>query len=204
MNIKAIVFDYGKVICLPPDPEIIELLAERAGVEKNKFETTLWTLRSEYDRGTLNSKEYYKKVLGSLEVDLDDTSIDEMIEMDLASWKHINTGTVALMEDVKKAGYILGILSNMPHDFLAWARKNNPVFSLPHKSLFSCEVGLLKPEPAIYRELLSLLSVESEEVVFFDDNEENVKGAADLGIRAFLWKSPEEARTELRSLGIRL
>jgi len=111
---------------------------------------------------------------------------------------------VSIMEDVKKSGYILGILSNMPHDFLAWARDNVPVFSLASVSLFSCEVGLVKPEEAIYRKLLSLLGLDGNEVVFFDDNADNVKIAKSLGIEAFLWESPESARRVLSSLGVKL
>jgi putative hydrolase of the HAD superfamily len=134
--------------------------------------------------------------------------IDKLIETDSDSWKNINMETVALMEDVKKAGYTLGILSNMPHDFLAWARKTLPVFSLPQVGLFSCEVNLVKPEQAIYQKLLSMLSAEgvafAGEVVFFDDKIENIKGAESVGINALLWKDAESARRELFSLGVSL
>ena len=204
MSIKAVVFDYGQVISLPQDPKVIDTLAKRVGAEREKFESILWSLRSEYDRGTINSKEYYRKIISRLGVSLDDDSIDEMVKIDLESWKNINTETVRLMEDVKKAGYTLGILSNMPYDFLAWARKNIPVFSLPHISLFSCELNLIKPEKAIYEALLSMLKIESEELVFFDDKLENIKAAKAMGIKAILWESPESARRELLSLGIKL
>ena len=204
MNIKAIVFDYGQVICYPPDPKVMDRLAVRAGVEREKLEALLWPLRNEYDRGTETGRQYYRRVLSRLGVSMDDKGIDEMLAIDQESWVNINNGTVALMEDVKKAGYTLGILSNMPHDFLARARRTIPAFSLPHVSLFSCEVNLIKPEEAIYRKLLSMVGVESGELVFFDDNAENIKGARAIGIEAFLWKDPENARRELSSLGVRL
>ena len=204
MNIKAVVFDYGQVICFPQDPKLLGSFARRIGVDREKFESLVWTLREGYDRGTLTSREYYKEILSRLGVSMDDKSIDEMAEKDLDSWKNINGGTVSIMEDVKKSGYILGILSNMPHDFLVWARENVPVFSLASVSLFSCEVGLVKPEEAIYRKLLSLLGLDGNEVVFFDDNADNVKIAKSLGIEAFLWESPESARRVLSSLGVKL
>ena len=202
--IKAVVFDYGQVISLPQDPKVMDLLAAKAGVAREKFESLLWSLRNEYDRGTVTGREYYKDLLSRFSVSMDEKSIDEMIAIDLASWRNIDSGTVALMEDVKKAGYILGILSNMPHDFLVWARKNIPVFSLSDVSLFSCEVNLIKPEEAIYRKLLSLIGLEGRELVFFDDNAENVKGAEALGINALLWNGSENARRELESLGVTL
>ena len=204
MNIKAIVFDYGQVISFPPDPKNIDRLAEKAGAARDRFESLLWGLRREYDRGTINEREYFKEIFSQLNISVDDKTLDEMIQIDHDTWKNINPGTVALMEDVKKAGYILGILSNMPHDFLAWARENIPVFSLPQVALFSCEVNLIKPDEAIYRKLLSMAGVEGGELVFFDDNAENVKSARALGIQAFLWENPEKARSELLALGVRL
>jgi len=204
LNIKAVVFDYGNVICFPQDAEVMDILAKRVGVEKKKFETTLWGLRGEYDRGIWSSTEYYKTVLSSLGVTVDDKSIDEMVEIDLKSWRNINEGTVRLMKEVKAAGFTLGILSNMPHDFLAWARKNIPVFSVSQVSIFSCEENLIKPDKAIFKTLIKRLGVESGEIVFFDDNAENIKSALALGIKAFLWESPEKARQDLSSLGVRL
>ena len=208
MNIKAVIFDYGQVISLPQDPAAIDRMAEIAGVERGKFESVLWALRDEYDRGTVSAREYYRDVFAKLSVEANINIIDRIIETDFNSWKNINQETAALMEDVKKAGYTLGILSNIPHDFLAWARKTLPVFSLPQVGLFYCELNLVKPEQAIYQELLSMLGargvVSGGEVVFFDDKIENIKGAESLGINALLWKDAESARRELLSLGVSL
>jgi putative hydrolase of the HAD superfamily len=199
--IKAIVFDYGKVISFPPERKTMERLASMAGVDVGIFESLLWELRGEYDRGTISAGEYYGRLLSRLNVRLDEETIAVMIEMDWKSWGNLNPATVRLMEDVKAAGFILGILSNMPHDFLTFARKNFPPFSLPDVGLFSCEVNLIKPEAAIYHKLLSLLKCPPEEVVFFDDNQDNITAAAAIGIHAFLWKDPETARQDLYALG---
>jgi len=204
LSIKAVVFDYGNVISLPQDPKVMDVLAERVGVEKEKFVSALWTLRDEYDRGTISAKGYFKTVLSSLAVSMNDKSIDELIAIDTNSWKNINTETEALMKELKAAGYLVGILSNMPLDFLHWARKNIPVFSLPHFGVFSCEVNLIKPEEAIYRKLLSIAGVEAPELVFLDDKAENVTGARAVGMEAILWENVENARRELISLGVKL
>jgi len=204
LSIKAVVFDYGNVISLHQDPKTMDELAGRVGVERDKFVSTLWSLRREYDRGTISSIEYFKIVLSALEVSMDEKNIEELIEIDTNSWKNINTETESLMKEIKAAGYLVGILSNMPGDFLAWARKNLPVFSLPHIGLYSCDVNLVKPEEAIYRKLLSMFGVEADELVFFDDKDENIKGAEAIGIKAILWVNPKEARRKLISLGVKL
>jgi putative hydrolase of the HAD superfamily len=204
LSIKAVVFDYGNVISLNQDPKVMDELARRVGVEREKFVSTLWSLRREYDRGTISSIEYFKIVLSALTISMDEKSIEELIEIDTNSWKNINTETESLMKEIKEAGYLVGILSNMPGDFLAWARKNLPVFSLPHIGLYSCDVNLVKPEEAIYQKLLSMSGVEADELVFFDDKVENIKGAEAIGIKAILWENPKEARRELISLGVKL
>ena len=204
MSIKAVVFDYGQVISFPQDPRVLDILAERAGVRREEFEPVLWARRTEYDRGNIDAREYYTQVLSCLGIKKSIKDIDEMIEIDVESWKKVNPGTVALMEDVKKAGLKLGILSNMPHHFLIWARENIPVFSLPHIGLYSCEVNLVKPEKAIYEKLLSMLDISGGELVFFDDITENINAAVSVGIKAFQWKDPETARQKLLSLGLEL
>jgi putative hydrolase of the HAD superfamily len=204
LSIKAVVFDYGNVISLQQDPKVMDELAARVGVERDRFESALWSLRGDYDRGIIGAKEYFKTVLSSLAIFMDEKSIEEIIEIDTNSWKNVNTETEALMKELKAARYLLGILSNVPREFLAWAKKNSPVFSLPHVGLYSCDVNLVKPEEAIYRKLLSMLGVEPSELVFFDDKAENIAGAKALGMEAILWKNVEDARRELLSLGVKL
>jgi putative hydrolase of the HAD superfamily len=202
MSIKAIVFDFGKVISFPQEDSVMEELAAIAGLEVKTLDSLVWKYRGEYDRGVCLGKEYYRTILQYAGVTLDDPTLERMVQIDLNSWTRINPETVALMEGVKKAGYTLGILSNMPHDFLAMARASFPVFTLPDVGVFSCEVGFIKPEEAIYRVLLQRLSCEPAEVVFFDDIPINVDKAKILGIQAFLWQDPGTARRELKQAGI--
>ncbi|MDR2535063.1 MAG: HAD family phosphatase [Treponema sp.] len=202
MAIQAVVFDFGKVISFPPEASVMETLASIAGVAKPVMDDLVWKYRGDYDRGTVSAKAYYQTVLEHGGVSVSESDIERMIQIDLQSWTHINPETVALMEAVKRAGYTLGILSNMPHDFLALARSSFPVFGLPQVSVFSCEVGSIKPEEEIYRVLLDKASCKPEDVVFFDDIPINVDKAKDLGIQAFLWKSPKDARSVMRRIGI--
>jgi putative hydrolase of the HAD superfamily len=200
--IQAVVFDYGKVICLSPPDSVMDELASLAGLDRGILEPLVWSRRGEYDRGLINGKDYYRALLATRGISLDDGVLEKMVDIDLSSWTRINPGTLALMEDIKKAGLTLGILSNMPREFLEIARRTLPVFKLPDVGLYSCEAGFIKPEAAIYGALLSALGCKPGAVVFFDDIPENVEGASRLGIRAFLWRDPETARKNLEHLGL--
>jgi putative hydrolase of the HAD superfamily len=202
--IKAVAFDYGNVISFPPDHGVMDEIAALAGAKREDLEQAVWKLRCDYDRGTVNGAEYYARVAGDIGVTIDKDTAKKMAVIDMFSWKRVNPATVILMEEIKKAGYTLGILSNMPFDFLEYARKNLPVFSLPQVGIFSCEVNVIKPEEAIYRKLVSALGCRSDEAVFFDDIQANVDKARELKINAFLWKDAENARRELAGLGVNL
>jgi putative hydrolase of the HAD superfamily len=196
---KAVVFDFGKVISFPPEPGFMADLASIAGMDVKTMDALVWAYRPEYDRGTLSGTDYYRSILGP---GLDESRAARLVQRDVDAWKHINPDTVSLMEEVKAAGYTLGILSNMPREFLSWARENLPVFRLPELGVFSCETGSIKPETPIYETLLRRLSCRPEEVVFFDDTPVNVEQACSLGIRALVWQGPETARSALRRMQI--
>jgi len=209
LDIKAVIFDYGQVISLPLDPMAVDRLAKRARVPTDIFEPMLWSLRDEFDRGTVSGKDYYKDLLSRLGAGMDDAGIEEILAMDFDNWKNIDGETVSLMEDLKKAGYTLGILSNMPGDFRGWAQENIPAFALADVGVFSCDVKSIKPEEPIYRKLLEMLesrisNLHASQVVFFDDKPENIEGARALGIEGFVWKNAANARRELAELGVNL
>ena len=201
-KIKAIVFDYGGVICFPPSGTVMDEIAALAGIRPEIFKPLYTKQRRDYDRGKFSVSVFYKNILAELNIKLDEEKIMEMSRLDHDSWKKINPAAVRLMEEIKKAGFILGILSNMPHDFLEYLRGVSLVYDLPHAAIYSCEAGCIKPEAAIYELLLSKLKCRAGELVFFDDVKENVDKALETGIEARLWENCEKARKDLTELGV--
>ncbi|GHV96016.1 haloacid dehalogenase [Spirochaetia bacterium] len=198
--IKAVVFDYGGVICFPPSPENEEALGRLIGLSVESLRELNRKYRGEYDRGTYNSRDYYKFILSEAGIFPDDASLERIGQTDMDSWKRLNPDTVQLMRDIKAAGFTLGILSNMPHDFLAWGRQNIPVFNEADPAIFSCDFNLIKPEAAIYEKMRELTGCAFEEIVFFDDIPNNIAMAGKLGIRGIIWEGPEAARETLKKI----
>jgi len=66
--------------------------------------------------------------------------------------------------------------------------------------VISAQVGLMKPDPAIYRLTLERLGVEPQEAVFLDDVLDNVEAASSLGIHTVHFVGREEAVCELEEL----
>ena len=65
--------------------------------------------------------------------------------------------------------------------------------------IWSCEHGIIKPDPAIYDLCLQQLNCEPQRVLFFDDRPRNVEAAQTLGIEAYVFESDEHAAAIVRS-----
>jgi putative hydrolase of the HAD superfamily len=201
MAIKAVVFDFGKVISLPPVPGTQEKLAALTGIPVDTLRTLDLKHRGNLlDRGICNTQEYYRRLISFAGLPPVEENMEEITRTDLDAWKRVNNETVELMRDVKGMGYKTAILSNMPHDFLVWARENIPVFSEVDAAIFSCDLNIVKPEEAIYRALVAALGCLPREVVFFDDLEDNIAAARALGIHGFVFTGSAAARRELKAL----
>ncbi|GHT72034.1 phosphatase [Spirochaetia bacterium] len=203
MSIKAVVFDFGNVICFPPPEGQREKIAAMAGLPLHTLDELDRQYRGDlFDRGTLDTKGYYKFILEQAGVFPGDEALQKIAQADSDGWKKMNPGTEALIREIQRAGFKLGILSNMPRDFLAWGRAHIGFFRTADVGIFSCELGFIKPETPIYEALLAALGCRAEEVVFFDDVQDNIDKAVSLGILGFLWKDPETARKDLRSVHV--
>jgi putative hydrolase of the HAD superfamily len=66
----------------------------------------------------------------------------------------------------------------------------------------SCYLGLRKPDLAIYKRALDILGRPAERILFIDDREENVAGAAAAGMRTIRFQGADALRQELVSLGV--
>ena len=202
MDIKAAAFDYGGVICFLPPPETGRELERLTGVSFETLRELHRQYRGGYDRGDYAAtKDYYRFILSRAGVFPDDAALERAARAEMDGWKRVNSETVRLMRDIKAAGFTLGILSNMPGDFLAWARNNIPVFGEADAAVFSCEERLIKPEAAVYEKLRERAGCGYGEIVFFDDLPDNIAAARSLGIQGFVWEGPEAARKTLKSLG---
>lgn len=99
-----------------------------------------------------------------------------------------------------KIFYKTGILSN------AWSDSRNALeqeigdLDIFTSIVYSAEVGLMKPDPAIYVKTLELMQVEPESAIFVDDTEENVAAANELGIRGLLFKSTAQVKADILAM----
>ena len=71
-----------------------------------------------------------------------------------------------------------------------------------HDWIASCDVGLRKPDPEIYRLALSRAGVSPKEVMYVDDRPEMVEGGRSVGLQAIRFESCRQLAQALRAAGV--
>jgi putative hydrolase of the HAD superfamily len=105
------------------------------------------------------------------------------------------------VRSLRTEGYKLGLITNNVREGSAMWRSLVPVDELFDVVVDSSEVGMRKPNPAIYLYALARLGdVPPQEAVFLDDSPGNVVGAQRAGLQAILVDDPEAAVVALDAL----
>jgi putative hydrolase of the HAD superfamily len=188
MALQALILDYGNVLSQPQDEQWFEVVAADVGVPPDTFRAAYWQHRLLYDRG-LPAREYWGRVLETLGAGSrsrnDGRVIDRLIDADVASWTQYREDMWMLARSFRDGGGRSAFLSNGVPEAMARIREDRPLEAWFDTVVVSCEVGVAKPDPAIYRLCLSRIGTPPHDALFVDDRPENLEAAARLGIQTF-------------------
>ena len=62
----------------------------------------------------------------------------------------------------------------------------------------------MKPSHEIYHHVMKSLGTRSEELLFIDDLEQNVRGAQEVGIQGILFAGVESLKKRLQKIGFKI
>ena len=112
--------------------------------------------------------------------------------------------TVAVLEELVAADVPLWALTNWSAETFALVRRNPTYRFLDRfREIFvSGELGLVKPDPAIYRHALAAIGRQPRECLFVDDAPKNVAAAAALGLHAHRFTDAPALRATLAAQGL--
>jgi putative hydrolase of the HAD superfamily len=98
---------------------------------------------------------------------------------------------IPTLKELKKK-YTLCLLSNTD-SFSAQALRRHGLFSYIDHQCLSCDVGHIKPDPAIFELMLEKLNLNPSEVVMVGDNiSDDLMPSSELGIRTILIKRDQK------------
>ena len=202
LALRAVVFDYGIVLTGPPCAEAWEAMKRITGLPEERFRPLFWDDRPAYHEGKLNGIGYWQNFLAKAGLPQDEAMVEKLNGWDMRLWTVENPLMVAWQIQLKERGLKTAILSNMGDAVLesvlrafAWINR----FDL---CVWSYQLGIAKPDPAIYLYTLDKLGTHPEETLFIDDKRENVWAARALGIQAIEYVSVDQLRRELIASGL--
>lgn len=114
----------------------------------------------------------------------------------------VNADVVEYVHKVRRAGYITCICSNNFETRIRELNKKFDFISNFDVSVFSYEVGVMKPDKKIFEVLINRAGVEPNELVYSDDSAEKLGGALELGINAFVYENFDQFKNKLSFLGV--
>lgn len=96
----------------------------------------------------------------------------------------------------------LSLLSNTDPIHVKHFESQFEIFSLFPVRLYSCEVGLRKPSPAIYQEAITAIGAAAERVLYVDDVKEFVEAGERAGLQGYHYQSPTALTAHLCERGL--
>ncbi|SEI59837.1 putative hydrolase of the HAD superfamily [Dyadobacter koreensis] len=195
-RIKNIIFDLGDVILNIDVPLASSSFGKLSGREQHEILTLF------------KEKELFRLFeTGLVDEDAFRNMIRELLEFPDWSEEIIDTAWNSLLLDIPPArielikelgkNYRLFLLSNTSsihikqvNKILHAASGVEKLDDLFEKVYLSYEMGLMKPDPAIYLQVLKESGLVAEETLFLDDNADNIAAAAKLGIDTILVQKP--------------
>lgn len=202
MSLRAVVLDYGIVLTGQPDPAAHAALVRITGLPLDRFESLYWADRPAYDEGKLTGLAVWRKFLREADLPPDEAMVEELNRWDARMWTVQNPVMVAWQSAIKERGLLTAILSNIGDSVLESVERE---FDWIHRFdvlVWSCQLGVVKPNPAIYRHTLAELGVQPEETLFIDDKRPNVEAARALGIQTIEFSTVEQLRASLIATGL--
>lgn len=196
--IKAVIFDMGGVILRSEDQSPRDILAESLGITHQElirqvFDTETARLATV---GRITEEEHWQSVADHFGLDAQAlTAFQEQF------WAG-DRADRSLLEfiDGLRPRYQTALLSN------AWGgarqvltEKYNALYPFD-VIVYSAEVGLAKPDAAIYQLTLQKLGVQPQESIFVDDFIQNVEAAQALGIHAVRFLHAAQAMSDVRQI----
>ncbi|MBR2528397.1 MAG: HAD family phosphatase [Blautia sp.] len=199
--IRNIIFDMGGVLIRFDRAFFIQRLGigpeDEALLMREVFRSLEW---ARMDRGSLTDAEAAVSICARVPEHLHD-AVRRLVSMWDRPILPIE-GMEELIRELKEKGYHIFLLSNASfrqHDY--WPRI--PASRYFEDTLVSADVGLVKPQPEIYRLAFEKFRIKPEESVFIDDAPANIEGAYYVGMPGIIFNDDVAAvRKQLAALGV--
>ncbi len=197
MTIRAIIFDFGRVISAQKPMSLFRGYEEELGIEPGSLNPIMFGSQAWEDAlvGRKTSEEFWRAIGPQLNLHTPEAidAFDQRYRADEA----LNEGVAELIRRLRAEDrYKLAVLSNSPPGLARWLDEWG-ILDLFDVVFCSGDEGVKKPDPAAFEITLERLGVEPEEAVFIDDTTGHVQTARSLGLKGILFTTAEALADDL-------
>lgn len=197
-RIQAVLFDFAGVITTSPWGAMAEAGGGSLELLIGPYEEDTDHPWHRVERGEIALAEWAEEVRRH--------GAEQGVEVDfsplaaLLSEMQLHHQVLEKIRELRGAGYRTALVTNNVREGSNTWRSMLPLDELFDVVVDSSEIGVRKPNPAIFEHALEQLGVEPAQAVFLDDSPGNVLGARRAGMHAIEVRDPDEALAELDSL----
>lgn len=188
MTVKAIIFDCFGVLSVDPRTHTISKVAA-------PHRERLGELFNQSDYGYLTTQEFVQQA-----AELTGMTSESFYEENLGRYVR-NDELLELIRHLKKA-YKIGLLSNANDSVIDYLFTKDEAKELFDDILVSSQVGMVKPQLALFELAAVRLGCTAKECVMVDDLARNIEGAMQAGMQGVLFTSNEALANELKKVGV--
>ncbi|MFC5679702.1 HAD family hydrolase [Streptococcus downii] len=194
-----IILDMGNVLLEWNKDKILQGVSDTKKdyliLDKTIFQSGLW---ERLDLGTMTRQELVLKVVSMI-----GSTYQKKIEEVIWNWPSyidIYTEVLPVLSELKKKGHRIFVLSNTSKVFYDLLDEQlSPLKELLDGFVLSCDIKVIKPDLAMFKEILDKYQLNPTNCVFLDDIEDNTIAAKKLGIRAYQIKKRSDVVDILKS-----
>lgn len=201
--IKAIIFDFGNVICTFDNMKFIKEIEKYSSCSTKELDDRIYKnsdITRRYETGQITSDEFYVELTQLADLASQDVPKAEFIKFYTDIFKPVPE-TFELIRTLSQS-YALGLLSNTSEWDFQFGIKVIDVFPLFDHVTTSFQVGVMKPDEAIFQDMLGKLQFEPNECIYIDDIQKYSDAAIGLGIHGIHYTGHEQLVQALNRLGV--
>lgn len=197
--LSAVIFDVANVLVDWEPSRPLRGVLPDADVDAFVGSRAFWDLNAEADAG-LPLAEVRARVAADLPALL--PAVDTYLARFPLSVAGPIPGSAEVVDALLDAGVPVYGLSNWSSENFHVARAANPAIDRLAGVVVSGDVGLAKPDEAIFRLTLDRFGLDAASTVMIDDTPINLDAAARVGLATLHFTGADRLRTDLLSLGL--
>jgi FMN phosphatase YigB (HAD superfamily) len=197
--IKAVIFDIGGVLSRFERSTNRERWEQRLGLPPGGLEKAIFgsLVAQRGFVGQASDREVWDDMGARFNLGLAELDALYLEFWQDAEWDDLLLEEIRALRTHYRTGVISDALPGARFEPRVLAHVNDSLFDV---ILFSGEVGIKKPDAAIFDQALGMLGVERGEAIFIDDNPRIIAGANALGLHGIVFQTREQVLADLKQL----